>query len=102
MTEYISHAHTPEELKLEVLSDLRRRIVFLDAYTRDVAKSATERARLARAIAELADVLHYWEQVRIARPKTKRELTRERKQESISGSGPLPHPSISISKDTKQ
>ena len=98
MIEYISHAHTPEELKSEVCSDLRRRIAVLDAYSRDIARGAAERARLGRAASELADMLQYWSSVRIERPKTKRELDRERRisdNKGISSSVTLPHISSS-------
>lgn len=90
--EYVTHAHTPEELKAELVGDLIRRIAALDSYSRNVAKGASERARIARAIEELADMLNYWKTIRIDRAKGKRELAREaRKAESISGSVPLPH-----------
>lgn len=93
--EYISHAQTPEELKQEVCSDLRRRIATLDGYSTMVAKNASEKTRLARATEELKDLLAYWSSVKIERPKTKRELTRERRiaesREGISGSVTLPH-----------
>lgn len=91
MTNYVSHARTPEELKSEIVGDLHRRIAALDTYARVVAKGAAERSKIERAITELRDMLLYWESVRLARPKTKREQERERKQLDISGRGALPH-----------
>ena len=94
LEDYISHARTPEELRKEVLSDLRRRLISLDNYSDRVAKSATEKARLARAIEELLDMFTYWTNLKIERPLTKREQERQRKlltAEGISGSQSLPH-----------
>lgn len=95
MIEYLSHAHTPEELKNEVVADIYRRIASLDAYAKNVAKGAAERARIARASEELASMLAYWQSLKIVRSKSKRELEREAKQrdasaKDISGSGSLP------------
>lgn len=85
--EYISHARTPEELKLEILSNLRWRIAQLDGYANVVAKNASEKARIARATAELQDMLVYWQALKIVRPLTKREQARqERAAQGISGS----------------
>jgi hypothetical protein len=92
--DYISHARTPEELRVEVLSDLRRRLVSLDKYTDAVARSAAEKSRLARATEELLDMFTYWTNLKIERPLTKREQERQRKSltaEGISGRETLPH-----------
>jgi hypothetical protein len=72
---YVSHARTPEELKDEVLGDIRRRIELIDHYMQTVARSASEKARLARAQMELTAMLQYWERVEIRRPKRKRKDT---------------------------
>lgn len=94
--EYISHAHTPEEMKAEFCSDLRRRIAVLDGYANSISRSGAERARIARASEELSELLRYWDAIKIERPKTKRELAKEdrmaeRKAKAISGSVTLPH-----------
>lgn len=103
--EYISHAHTPEEMKAEFCSDLRRRIAVLDGYANSVSRSGAERARIARASEELSELLRYWDAIKIERPKTKRELAREdrmaeRKAKAISGSVTLPH--ISTQRQTSR
>lgn len=106
--EYISHAHTPEELKAEICSDLRRRIAVLDGYANSVSRSAAERSRIARASEELSELLRYWDAMRIERPKTKRELAREqraaeRRPQAISSSVTLPHiPTTTARKDKTQ
>lgn len=84
---YISHARTPEELKDEVLSDLRRRLAMLDSYINNIARSAAEKARLACAEKELMAMLQFWNEVEIVRPKRKRE----RERVDISSSVTLPH-----------
>jgi hypothetical protein len=86
---YVSHARTPEELKTEVESDLRRRLEMLKGYTNSVVKGAAERARIACAERELIAMLNYWENVEIIRPARKR--TKAEAKKGISGSGPLPH-----------
>jgi hypothetical protein len=92
--DYVSHARTPEELRSEVLSDLRRRLISLDKYFNTVARSGAEKARLSRAMEELVDMLNYWANLKIERPLTKREQERQRKSltgEGISGRETLPH-----------
>lgn len=70
---YITHARTPEELKAEICSYLRQRISATDGYARVVAKSATDKAKLAAVSQELADMLRYWSEVQIIRPKRNRQ-----------------------------
>lgn len=66
---YVSHAHTPEELLAELLSDIRRRSAALETEYRLTRKGATEKSRIARGMAELEDMLLYWANVEIVRPK---------------------------------
>jgi hypothetical protein len=68
---FVSHARTPEELKAEVLSDLRRRIASIDGYSHTVAKSVTEQAKLACATRELEDMFKFWSELEIIRPRRK-------------------------------
>ncbi len=68
---YTTHARTPEELKAEVCSDLRRRLEALSDYAQNVAKSAAERSRLACAAKELTDMHDFWYNVQIVRPRAK-------------------------------
>jgi hypothetical protein len=70
---YISHARTPEELKEEVCSDLRRRISSLDSWSKIVARSEAEKSRLARASTELVEMLEFWTNLTIQRPTRKRK-----------------------------
>lgn len=69
---YVTHARTPEELKNEVVSDLRRRIDFLYGQEKTIARSAAEKARIACATRELEDMLVYWNELQIVRPVRKR------------------------------
>ena len=98
---FVSHARTPEELKEEICSDLRRRLEALDGYKKLVSRSKAEQARAAYAERELSDMLRYWMEVQLIRPEKKRGprgavSSREaRGAEEISGSRPLPHLSTS-------
>lgn len=66
---YITHARTAEELRQEVVSDLRRRLGFLDSQ-KNLNLSRAELSRIHRAINELEDLLSFWDKVKIqARPK---------------------------------
>lgn len=68
---FVTHARTLEELRAEFLSDIHRRISFLDGQTRTVARGATEKSRIARAIQELNDMHRFWTELTIAKAKTK-------------------------------
>ena len=68
---FVTHARNTEELKDEFVSDLKRRIAGLDSYSRTVARSAQERARYACAIEALVDMLKFWEELQIIRPRRK-------------------------------
>jgi hypothetical protein len=68
---YISHARTPEELKAEVCSDLTRRISFLENQVK-FSTSASEKAKLGRAIAEFIQLRDFWTELQIVRPLRKR------------------------------
>jgi negative regulator of replication initiation len=70
---YVSHARTPEELKAEVCSDLNRRLINLESYSNTVARNATEKARISRAMVEIQEILEYWKAVEIVRPIRKRD-----------------------------
>jgi hypothetical protein len=72
---YVSHAHTPEELQQELLSDLRRRMGAIDMEYRLTRKGATEKSRIARGLLELENMLLYWSNVEIVRPKRKADNT---------------------------
>jgi hypothetical protein len=81
---YISHARNTEELKVEFLSDIRRRLAMIDGYIKAVSRSQAEKSRLACAENELKAMLEYWEKVEIVRP-------RRRPKEDTSVGVPLPH-----------
>ena len=63
--DYISHARNAEELRAEVLGDLRRRIASLDMQHNAVRFSQAEKARIARAIGELQSMLDFWSELKI-------------------------------------
>ena len=65
---YVTHARTADELRLELCGDLRRRIAMLDAQRNAVKFSEAEKARIARALNELGDMLHYWSEIEIIKP----------------------------------
>lgn len=67
---YITHARTLEELRDEVLSDLRRRIERLELQVRH-AKNSAENAKNGRAIDEFKEALHYWTEITLARSTAK-------------------------------
>jgi hypothetical protein len=65
---YISHARTAEELRLEVLSDLNRRIELLRGQ-RTVGlwgRGAAGKARVDGKITELEDMLVFWSELQLA------------------------------------
>jgi len=64
--QFISHARTVEELRLEFLSDLRRRIDNLGAQKNVFAKGAEAKSRFDARINELEDQLLYWSSVHLA------------------------------------
>lgn len=68
---FITHARTLEELRAEFLSDIRRRIQFLDGQSRTVARGALEKARIARAINELEQMHQFWTELTITKAKVK-------------------------------
>lgn len=72
---YTTHARTPEELKAEVVSDLRRRLSHLDDYDKFVSRGEAEKARVARAKNELESMLVYWSNLVIERPVRKRNAS---------------------------
>ena len=69
---YITHARTPQELKAEVVTDLHRRILSLNGQLQTVARSAAEKAKMARAINELEDMLDYWSKLQIEKTARRR------------------------------
>lgn len=69
---YVTHARTPQELRAEVVSDLNRRIEFLDGQIKAISRSAAEKARLACAINELKSMLNFWSELRIERTARKK------------------------------
>ena len=69
---YISHAHTLDELRAEVVADLDRRIDMLTSQKDYLGVSNAEKARLACAIREFEGMRHYWNELVLARSR-KRE-----------------------------
>lgn len=69
---YVTHARTPEELRAEVESDIRRRGEAL-ALQLKYATSATEKAKISFAINVMADMANYWSDLKIIRPFRKRK-----------------------------
>lgn len=63
---YITHARSAEELRLEVLSDLNRRLDQLDSYLKVMKPNAAEASRVARARMELLSMQDFWQNVHIA------------------------------------
>jgi hypothetical protein len=68
---FITHARNTEELRVEVCSDIRRRIEMLNGQTRTTARSDAEKARLACAIREFEDMYRFWDSLTIMRPRRK-------------------------------
>jgi hypothetical protein len=73
--QYITHARNTEELRVEVCSDIRRRIEMLSGQAKTIAKSETEKARLACAIREFEDMYRFWDSLTIMRPRRKPNAT---------------------------
>ena len=63
---FITHAQTAEELRVEVISDLTRRLDILQAEQSN-AKSAAEKARVGRAIYALEEMQRFWKTLTIAK-----------------------------------
>lgn len=65
---YVSHASTLEELRADILSDLRRR---LDATDRLIAFEATKggKAKLEAVKRELEDLARFWQAVELKQRK---------------------------------
>ena len=74
---FITHARTLEELRAEFLSDIRRRIQFLDGQSRSVARGAMEKARIARATYELDQMHQFWTELTITKAKASAKSTSE-------------------------
>lgn len=68
---YVSHAHTLDELRTEVVSDLSRRINFLQGQSAVTARSVAEKSRLACAIRELEAMQSFWQELVLVRAKKK-------------------------------
>lgn len=68
---YSTHARTPEELRDEVVSDIRRRIAVLATLEQN-ARGATEKSRYARAAQTLEEMLEFWSNLEIHRPLRRR------------------------------
>lgn len=66
---YVTHARTPEQLRAEVISDLNRRIEFLQGQHNVTARSKAEKSRLACAMNELGNMLDFWTKLTIAGSK---------------------------------
>jgi hypothetical protein len=64
---YISHARNAEELKLEFVSDIRRRLASLDMQAKH-AQTETHKAKLGLALSEFTEMLNYWQELTIVRP----------------------------------
>jgi hypothetical protein len=67
---YVTHARTAEELRAEILSDLKRRLDLLTVQRNVVARSAAEKSRIDRAISELEDMARFWTEVLINPKRT--------------------------------
>lgn len=63
---YYTHTRTPEELKDEVVTDLRKRLTSLER-RHDAARNPTEKAKVAHTIAEFREMLDFWSAVEIRR-----------------------------------
>ena len=66
-TTYITHARTPEELRQELLSDLRRRIEILQGQGAlgIFGRGAAAKARVDGRINELESMLRFWTAIEI-------------------------------------
>ena len=62
---YVSHAKNVEELRMEVVSDLKRRLDMLSSWRDVMAKSEREKARYGIAINELNNAIKFWSEVQI-------------------------------------
>lgn len=66
---YVTHARTAEELKAEVLSDLTRRLSFLDGQIKVTARGEAEKSRLRCAERELTAMLQFWTELEIVKKR---------------------------------
>ncbi len=63
MARYVSHARNMEELRLEFLSDIDRRLDHMDQALKQIRPNASEAARIARARMELLAMRDYWREI---------------------------------------
>jgi hypothetical protein len=69
---YITHARTAEELRLEILSDLNRRIDALAKQREAFGRGAAGKARFDGRINELEDMLRFYSDLQIVPPSKSR------------------------------
>lgn len=70
---YVTHAKSAEELRLELLTDLNRRIDNLIRQREVFGRGATGKARFDGRINELEDMLRFWTDLTIVPPSTSRK-----------------------------
>jgi hypothetical protein len=68
---FVTHARNAEELRAELLSDLRRRIENLTRQREVFGRGATGKARFDSRINELEEMLRFWTEIAII-PSTKK------------------------------
>ena len=71
---YVTHAKTPEELRAELLGDLRRRIEMLERSREAFGRGAAGKARFDGRINELEQMLRYWTELQIVPPSKPRKV----------------------------
>lgn len=76
MTRFITHARTPEEAIAEFVSDLNRRATYLQADQKR-ERTATGKARLQKAIAEITGLADYWSKVEVVAKRRIRTKPKE-------------------------
>lgn len=104
MSIYVTHARTPEELRAEICSDLQRRLAFIDGQIKIIARSATDKAKLAAVQNELASQLHYWTEIQIVTPpkRVRTNIPKDgRTVGSIAGELQPPHASRSMDENER-
>jgi len=69
---YVTHAKTAEELRLEVISDLNRRIDNLTKQREVFGRGAAGKARFDGRINELEDMLRFYSDLQIVPPAKSR------------------------------
>lgn len=67
---YISHARSAEEMRLEVITDLNRRLDALARQREAFARGAAGRARFDGKILVLEEMLLYWTALQLVSKKT--------------------------------